>query len=99
VAANSIAIGPAWEKTKNAADREPTASSTLRMSSTCSSIGGYCWARSESPVPRGSTTINLVNDATRRRNRAKPGSSQWWSMFENNPGMSTRSIAPLPITW
>ena len=53
------------------------------------------------PCPHGgiiSHTISRVNDARRRRNRAKPGSSQWWSMFENNPGMSTRSIAPLPIT-
>jgi hypothetical protein len=92
-------MGPAWENPKNAADREPAASRTPSMSSTCSSMGGCRCARSESPVPRGSTTIKRENVVRRRRKLAKPGSAQLWSRFENSPGMKTRSTAPLPITW
>ena len=70
-----IAIGPAWERPKKAADDEPAASSTLNTSSICSSMGGSTGARSESPVPRASIAISRENDDRRPRKRAKVGSS------------------------
>ena len=54
--------------------------------------------RSDRPVPRLSNRIRRENDASRVSSRASVGSSQKTSMFDTQPGTSTKSIGPSPTT-
>jgi hypothetical protein len=92
-------MGPPSEYPKSAARSEPTVSMTARTSSMRVSRFGMSVTRSESPVPRLSKRISRVNEASRARNRAQAGSSQKTSMFETQPGTSTRSRGASPTTW
>jgi hypothetical protein len=54
---------------------------------------------SEAPVPRRSNMISRENEASVRKNRAIPGSSQAMSRWPKLPVVITRSGGPSPSTW
>ena len=101
VAANSSDIAAVSEMPMMAALLDPAASITATMSLTRSSSSGARspGSRSDMPVPRLSKTISLEKDASRRRNRARAGSSHECSRWETNPGARTRSSGASPTTW
>jgi len=43
--------------------------------------------------------MSRENDASRSKNRTASGSSQNTSIFDIQPGTSTRSSGPSPTTW
>jgi hypothetical protein len=54
---------------------------------------------SDNPVPLLSNNINLEKDANFFRNLTMEGSSQKTSIFDIQPGTSTKSLVPSPTTW
>ena len=84
-----------------AARSEPTASSTATASAAqSSSVGGDDGEHgSDSPTPRRSKRIKRVNAASRRRQRARCGSSAIMSTGMNPSVTMIRSIGPSPSTW
>ena len=96
--ANAMHRHPPSDTPNRAAVWEPAASITARISSIRSVRPGGRATGSDNPVPRLSKKITRVKAASRRRNRARYGSSQASSMWEMKPGTNTRSTEPSPKT-
>ena len=99
-AANIIAIRPASLTPRSAARSDPTASSTAKASSAHSSQLGRASndTGSDAPIPRRSSMIKRLNDASRRSRLAYGGYSQRMSRASPIPGIHTKSTGPSPRT-
>ena len=100
VPAKKTAIGLASTWASKAACSEPTSSRTATRSWAYVSHGGSesSGRGSEAPVPLRSNMISRENEASVRKNRAMPGSSQAMSTWPKLPVVITRSGGPSPNT-